>query len=209
MNNSIKTGLFDIRKALSASSAYNLFSKIIGSSHSYSTLIDEYVLPKETDKILDIGCGTAKILDFLPHGGYVGIDISRRYIETAIKKYGNRGTFICERINSELIKKYSNYDIVLALGVLHHLNDIEAKQMFEIAKNALKPGGRLITVDGCYVGKQSRFVRYLLSKDRGKYVRSKDGYLAIAAKVFSKIRECIRNDMIFIPYTHIIMECMA
>ena len=54
--------------------------------------------------------------------------------------------------------------IVLAIGVVHHLDDAEAVKLFQLAHAALKSGGRLVTMDGCYVPKQSRVARHLLAR---------------------------------------------
>jgi SAM-dependent methyltransferase len=39
------------------------------------------------------------------------------------------------------------YDIVMAFGVLHHLDDAEGRELFRGARRALKPGGRFVTLD--------------------------------------------------------------
>ncbi len=109
----MKSSLLDIRNILSKPSMYRLFSNIIAPAKTYSVITKEYIKPKEGDKILDIGCGISRILDFLPFVEYLGLDINQRYIKAAIKKYGNRGTFICKKVNEELIKRFSDYDIVL------------------------------------------------------------------------------------------------
>lgn len=38
------------------------------------------------------------------------------------------------------------FQIMLALGVLHHLEDYEVRQLFALAQAALREGGRLITI---------------------------------------------------------------
>lgn len=40
------------------------------------------------------------------------------------------------------------FDIVLVVGVLHHLDDTEALQLCQLAQAGLKSGGTLITLDG-------------------------------------------------------------
>ncbi|CCH06365.1 Uncharacterised protein [Achromobacter xylosoxidans] len=79
--------------------------------------------------------------------------------------------------------------------------------LFDIAYRSLKPGGRLVTIDGCYVPGQARLARYLLSKDRGEFVRSQPQYEALARSAFSNIAVHVRHDFLRVPYTHIIMEC--
>jgi cyclopropane fatty-acyl-phospholipid synthase-like methyltransferase len=166
-----------------------------------------YVRPKPSSRILDIGCGTGTILSYLPDVEYLGFDIHQKYIDSAIRKYGERGTFFCKRLTRNVIEDPSGYDIVLAKGVLHHLTDDEALELFEVAHSTLKQDGRLVTIDGCYCEKQSVIARFLLSMDRGKFVRNKEKYCLLASKYFSNLKITIRDDLLRVPYTHIIMEC--
>ena len=189
---------------------YNLFSRIVG-GNARSVYVEKYIRPEEGDKILDIGCGTADILVYLPSVEYVGLDMNQAYINYAKKRFQNRGKFLARRISKGIVNELSlfDFDRVLAKGVLHHLNDDEAIQLFELARSALKHGGRLITFDGCYVKGQPWLTRLILSKDRGKYVRTKDEYLSLASNLFKDIQVSIHHDLIRIPYTHIIMDCTA
>ncbi len=197
-----------IRSILSIPAVYGLFGKLIGGSHSGTTLVKEYIRPKAGDKLLDIGCGPGDILRYLPENvEYTGFDASHQYIEAAQKRYGNRATFICEQVNTTNLKEPSHFDIVLAIGILHHLDDAEALQLFKIAHAALKNGGRLITMDGVFMEKQSPIARWIISKDRGQNVRTQEGYFELASQVFPNISNDIRHNLLRIPYTHFILEC--
>lgn len=90
---------------------------------------------------------------------------------------------------------------------MHHLDDSEASKVFKIAKKTLKPGGKLITFDGCYRPKQNVLAKLFLKLDRGKFVRNKNGYLKLAADYFETIHTIIDEDSFNIPYTSLIMEC--
>lgn len=159
--------------------------------------------------MLDIGCGPGDILKYLNDVEYFGFDKNHRHIEAARKRYGDRGTFLHKDVSTELIQEFSVYDIVLAMGILHHLDDNEAIQLLQLSKEALRPGGHLVTFDRCYTKLQPWINRYILSIDRGRYVRTKSQYTALASGVFTEIKVSIRNDLIRAPYAHIIMECTA
>ena len=206
----MKIALPDIRSLLAISILYKLFTRIIG-SNVRTLYVTHHIRPKNGDRVLDIGCGSGDILSYLPSVEYVGLDKSRQYINAAKKHFGNKGTFLTKKVTDNTIHELSlsDFDIVLATAVLHHLNDEEAIQLFELARSALKPHGRLVTFDGCYKKGQSWFKRFLLSKDRGRYVRTEDQYRALAAEIFSDIKISIYHNLIRIPYTHIIMECTA
>ncbi len=195
-----------LRSILSIPAMYILFGWLIGSNSGRAAFVREYIRPKLGESILDIGCGPGDIVSHLPLGvEYVGFDASQPYIDAAKKRFGGRATFICERVNTAALEQ--RFDVVLALGILHHLNDAEALQLFRLAQSALKPEGRLITLDGVYTNDQSRLVRWIISKDRGQYVRDQEGYHSLANQVFKNTKVMIRHDLLRIPYTHIIMEC--
>jgi SAM-dependent methyltransferase len=199
-----------MRTILSSPKIFNLFSKIVG-GNVLSVFVQKYIRPVEGEKILDIGCGTAVILSYLPSVEYFGLDKSQTYIKYARKRFGKRGRFLANSVGEEVINRLSHlsFDKVLAKGVLHHLNDDEASQLFKLAKSALKNGGRLITLDGCYMHGQSWIAGLILSKDRGKYVRTKDEYLSLVSKFFTDVHVSLHHDLLRIPYTHIVMECTA
>jgi SAM-dependent methyltransferase len=143
----------------------------------------------------------------LPPVEYVGVDQSARYIEAARSRFGSRGRFDVRSISETLGYDYSDFDIVLATGVLHHLSDEGALSLFRLAKSVLRPEGVLVTLDGVYVAGQSAIARGLLRLDRGKFVRSERDYLALASDVFPTVEPHIRHDLLRIPYTHLVMRC--
>jgi SAM-dependent methyltransferase len=148
------------------------------------------------------------MLASLPGVEYLGIDISPEYIEAARNRFDAKGRFFCGDIGTATVElEKGTFDLVLATGVLHHLDDERAARLFELARLALRSDGRLITYDGCYVPEQSRMARWVLSKDRGKFVRSRDQYLRLASRCFSKVEPHLRHDLLRIPYTHLIMYC--
>lgn len=171
-----------------------------------SKFVERYIRPVNGNTILDIGCGPADILRYLPEANYIGFDISESYIDAAKRRYKDLGTFYCKMLTTDAISGV-DADIVLAIGVLHHLNDDECEDLFTLAYSSLKEGGRLITLDPCYVKGQPKLTRYIISNDRGQFVRQQKQYLELAERVFSDVTVNICNDLLRIPYTHIIMEC--
>lgn len=135
----MKISLPDIRSVLAFPATYRLFSNIVG-GHARSLYVEKYVRPRDGDKILDIGCGPGDILEYMPSVEYLGFDMNQKYIEKATKRFGNRGTFVCKKLSRELSEELSAFDIILATGILHHLDNDEAIQLFELALSTLKPG---------------------------------------------------------------------
>src|SRR5262249_5005369 len=134
-------------------------------------------------------------------------DVSDEYIQAARSRHGGRGRFVHGRVGTSPLSSEQPFDIAIAFGVLHHLDDIEADRLFCEARRLLKPDGRLVTYDGCWVEGQSRIARWLISMDRGKAVRTPRELVALAAPHFSQVRTEIRHDFLRIPYTHVVIEC--
>ncbi len=91
--------------------------------------------------------------------------------------------------------------------MLHHLDDKEASQLFKLAKSGMKPGASLITIDGCKVPGQSMIAAKIMSFDRGGYIRNEDSYRRLASQSFAQVECVLRDDILIIPYNHMIMRC--
>ena len=196
-----------IRSILELPQGYQLFFDLIGAPERSRILVREFIQPKPGDRILEIGCGPGTIVPYLPPAEYVGFDVSPSYIDRARSRFPN-ATFICERVSQYALSGRGEFDIVLALGIVHHLDDSEARQLFHIAHDALKQGGKLVTLDGVRTDNQSRTVRYLIGRDRGHFVRREEEYVRLASDAFPSVTTSIRHDLLRIPYTHIIMQCV-
>ncbi|MFZ1165849.1 MAG: class I SAM-dependent methyltransferase, partial [Candidatus Sulfotelmatobacter sp.] len=158
------------------------------------------------DRILDVGCGPGSMVPYLPKSEYVGFDANPDYIQQAQRRFPE-AHFTCDQVNEYNLPQSEYFDIVIALGILHHLDDPEAVQLFRMARRTLKPDGRLITSDGVWLASQSKFAKFLLSRDRGRFVRQAEEYVALASTSFSSVSSAVRHDMLRIPYSHLILEC--
>jgi 2-polyprenyl-3-methyl-5-hydroxy-6-metoxy-1,4-benzoquinol methylase len=187
---------------------YDLFQRVLGARRLKQRFVEEFVVPFPGARVLDIGCGTANILEFLPSSiEYVGFDLNERYIAHARRKYNDRGTFFCQRVSQATVLRADEFDFVLAGGIVHHLNDEEGAKLFANAHSRLKPGGMLVTFDGVFVRQQSALARYIISKDRGMHVRTPEQYTRLARASFRHIETHIIHDLLRIPYSHLVMRC--
>ena len=198
--------LHSIRSTLAAPALYQMWSNAAGGK-VWKTLVSEYIRPGSNARILDIGCGPGTLVPYLPQSGYLGFDLSSKYIATARKRFPN-ARFECERVSEFSSVKEQDFDLVLAIGIIHHLDDWEAIRLFQIAHQALKPEGRLVTVDGVFTDDQSPVARWLLKRDRGEHVRMKEEYVKLASQVFDNVKPVVRHDLLRIPYSHLILECV-
>jgi SAM-dependent methyltransferase len=198
-----------MRRFLSHPWLYKAFKKVVVSSSQMERFVSQAIQPKPDSRILDIGCGPADIVAFLPPTcHYIGFDANPDYIEDAKRAHPQRNdAFSCQMVKEATLVDPGTWDLVMANGVLHHLDDEEALQLFAIARKALKPGGCLVTLDGVYIPNQSWAARWLISRDRGRFVRAQNEYQALASRVFDHVEPHIEHAYLRIPYTHLVMRC--
>jgi len=198
--------ILDLRNILSHPTIYTWFQRVVRGNGDF-VYVTQHIRAKEGDRILDIGCGTGEILRYMPNVDYLGFDMDEKFVHAASEAYGHRGTFLCQALGRDTVEHFSTFDIACATGVLHHLNDGEAIELFKLARKALRPGRRLVTLDGCFVEGQSFLSRFTLSMDRGKYVRKSNEYIDLASQVFSEVKPTIYPSFFRIPQAIIVMEC--
>lgn len=105
---------------------------------------------KETDTLLDFGCGTLRggipLIRYLNVGNYTGIDIRSMVILEAEKeldenklRYKNPKLIHMSDINKLLLS--DKFDIVLCFSVLIHLEDSILNDSLKFISNYIKPEG--------------------------------------------------------------------
>src|SRR5687768_8485487 len=81
---------------------YDRLQRFLGAERARRRVVDEFFRPVRGAKLLDVGCGTGSLLDYLPEDiEYVGFDLNPAYIEAARERYGQRAKFFCVRVGSE------------------------------------------------------------------------------------------------------------
>jgi SAM-dependent methyltransferase len=193
---------------LKVPSLYNVFSAVVGGNELRRRIIQSHIRAKPGDKVIDIGCGPARVLQSLPAVKYFGLDINPDYIAFARRTYGDKGTFVVGDTRSlRGDTRFKDADIVIAIAVLHHLDDEEAADCIRFAYDALKRGGRLVCYDACWIPNQGVVSRYIMSHDRGRNIRTEQQCRQLAAKVFSNVHTWIDTKPLRIPYVTIVLEC--
>ena len=194
-----------IYSLLSNTFFYSLVQRIMSATSFREKIVKKYI-KKHNIKVLDIGCGPAQILDSLPRINYYGFDINPLYINSAKKKYENKGKFFCKKFTIKDTKNLPKFDYVLLLGILHHLNDKEVNILMKNIKKVLKKRGSIITLDNIFIKNQNLVAKILITMDKGDNVRSKNGYLSVLKTHFKKINSKVHHQK-FIPYTWFVTIC--
>jgi len=197
-----------LRRWLEVPFLYNLFQDAIGGNALRRKFIQRHVQAKPGDKIIDIGCGLAQILLWLPDVDYLGFDVNPTCIASAKRAHGGKGTFVIGDAGSLWDdSRFRNADIAIGLGILHHLGDDDAKHCIHFAHRALKQGGRFVSLEACWISNQGFLSRYIVSKDRGQNVRTEQMYRQLAADVFKNVDAWVDPKPMRIPYPIVILEC--
>ena len=187
---------------------YNLLQDAIGGNALRRRFIRHHVRAKPGDKVIDIGCGPAQILPWLPEVDYLGLDINPACIASAKRTHAGRGTFVVGNTASLWDdSRFRDADVVIGLGILHHLEDNEAEHCIRFAHRALKQGGRFVSLEACWVSNQGFLSRYIMSKDRGQNVRTEQMYRQLAGDVFKNVNSLVDTKPLRIPYVIMILEC--
>jgi len=199
-----------MRRLLSIPSVYSAFQDRLAVRDARAFVMERYGKVQRGDRVLDVGCGPADVLRYLPEVEYIGIDHSATYLPAArhrYRDYPGRATFIQMDVNALDSAWEGRFDVVLALGLLHHLSNQQAVSLLTTIARLLHSTGRLVTTDPAFTDHQHWIARLLLHADRGRFVRHVDGYRALASTVFPRTDVHVHHDLLRLPYTHAIMEC--
>lgn len=192
------------KSALSLPSIFGLYQRVVGAPECHRRFLEVFARPQPGQRIIDLGCGTGASLAHLPEGiSYVGVDIDADYIRAARARFGARGTFLSSDLMTVDLSQFAPFDLAISFGVLHHLNDVQARAMLQLARDIVRPGGRLVTIDPCYVPGQSPIARFLNDHDRGRHIRDAEDYRQLFAAKGS-VETTVLSDMLRIPYTMIV-----
>jgi SAM-dependent methyltransferase len=203
-----------IRHFLARPFVYDFFQHAVGAYAWRRRVLRRLVHPllKKGDRLIDIGCGTAEILNYLPQDiTYFGFDRNQRYIDAARERFSKRhAVFECESVGRGSGDKFPKFDVALAVGLIHHLDDADALAFLKDTKAVLKENGILVLpAEPLYAPEQSKLARYIVSKDRGQNVRDLESYLSLYRQVYEFVDFEIDRHPLHIPYTGVAVRCSA
>lgn len=196
-----------VRAILSVPAVYETFQRAVGSPRVRRHLVDQYVGLRPGLRVLDVGCGPGDLIEYLPGVAYTGTDLSASYIESARRRFGDRGRYFVGHVADLDSAELGQFDVVIAKSLLHHIDEDEALHLFDVASTVLAEGGRLVTVDAAYTPDMSRGSRLVVSRDRGQSILTPAGYERLARHAFRDVDVAVHHDLLRIPYTHAFMSC--
>jgi len=155
--------------------------------------------------VLDLGCGPGIIRPFLKDVDYIGVDLNAYHIDRARKNSQPGDQYFVGDVVTTLSFDHGKFDLILLMGILHHIGDDDARTLLRHLALLLGNGGRIVTFDGVYFEPQRTISRLMLNWDAGKNVRTAKEYQALCEGGLFDVDVTIFNDLLRIPYDHCAM----
>ncbi len=128
----------------------------------------------ETDRVLDLGCGTGQLVPFLRCCEYLGVDTDGSALARARRFSGPNIRFIEGDSWDEECRKL-NPTVVLMIGLVHHVPDDTFRSVVRRFKETAHALCRIVTFDTTFLPGHP-FNNLLSRMDRGRYVREPLAY---------------------------------
>lgn len=196
-----------IYKLLRFSFVYKTYQFLVIRKSTYKFIYQNIFKTDNTSIVLDCGCGPAQYRNLIKCSKYIGIDFNKKHIEMARKKFSNDTFYIDDILNFDF-KKITGYSDVLLFGLLHHLNDSNAKELIKNLSNNLKDDGKIVSIDPVYMESRNIYIsvaNFIASKDQGNFVRTEKEYIKLIDPSIFRTETKIYDNLLRIPFHHNVM----
>lgn len=186
---------------------YKSLKAILGQPNSLEYINKRFFDVPDGSRILDLGCGYGDSAYFYADRcSYVGVDANENYINEARRRNSkNKAEFIVGDISDPEVLDRGPYDLVMIVGVLHHLNSDQVIALAKSSQQLIAPHGRLVALENVFTPDQKLSARLMIAVDRGRYVRDSEGYTGLLSKGFTNVEAEVVNGLLRIPYTHVVL----
>lgn len=195
-------------KILRFSFVYKTFQFLVARKDTYQIIFQNIFQTDENSIVLDCGCGPAQYRNLIKCSKYVGIDFNQKYIQKAISKFPDDKFYLSDISNFDF-KEDDKYSHIILLGLLHHLNDTNAKNLLNKLLKQLTDNGKVVTIDPIYIFNKNGFypkiANYLAFKDRGNYVRTKEEYDQLIDSKSASLQSKAYEKLLRVPLFHYVM----
>lgn len=137
-------------------------------------------------KTLDIACGTGEFCVYFDKNNYLGVDLSKKYIDYARKKYG----YNFQVADATKMKINSEFDNILICGLFHHLNDSNVLKILDSARRMIKKDGRVLVIEDIPTRSRLNLLGKLVQTfDVGKFIRKHEKYGELYKDKFNIVKD--------------------
>lgn len=156
-----------------------IFSDFVIALITLNYFVIKKILKKETKlkkekSVLDVGCGTGILAPLYSSKKYLGVDVDKKAIGYAKKKYPKYKFKFGDATILNLKKKFK---LITVIGVIHHLNNKQTKDAFFQIKSHLAKDGKAVVVEAIPpISKINIIGKLLRSFDKGHHVRKLKDY---------------------------------
>ena len=181
---------------------YEAIQKTLGRDKARHYLRTNHLQTQTGDKVLEVGCGPGSLLPLLGDVNYLGMDLNPAHIEKAKQANGDKGTFICGNAVTEVEHAAGPFDLIICIGLLHHLDDDEAISMIDALSTRLSPTGRFVSLDPTYIDNQNFIAKKMNDLDSGQNIRTQPEYAKLFPSKAFKLDSRELSGLLNIPYNH-------
>ncbi len=139
-------------------------------------------------RILDVGCGSGRCVTrlFRPERDFiVGLDLDESYIRLAATLFAPCRFMVGDA--AVLPFAPGRFDVVLLSSLIHHLSDEQSRRLLDSLTKAITRTGTILLSEPIW--SRNPVSNFLLTCDRGEYVRHSEEYRRLVSDRFHVERE--------------------
>lgn len=127
--------------------------------------------------VLDFGCGTGALTKLFNNHKYLGFDIDDAAIDFARRKLPDYKFEVGDATKFDISRKF---DLVLIVGVLHHLKDCEVEKVSWRINRLLSKKGKTLIIEATHPINKLNFPGLIIRNfDKGCFIRSLGEYVKL------------------------------
>lgn len=109
-------------------------------------LIEKFAKKNQLNSILDIGCGSGKMVNFLQQGGFDAKGCDNSQIAIKLARNINKKSTIYLASATNLPFANESFDLILSISLIEHLSNKKIKTFLAQSKRVLKPNGFIFLI---------------------------------------------------------------
>lgn len=181
---------------------YEGLQNLLGAARAHKQFFSQWAKTNADSDVLDLGCGPGISLPYITFRSYHGIDLNPQHIAKIASQNIPNTSFETGAAQDVVPNSTREYDVILALGFLHHLHDDHVTSLLDAALQKLRPNGSIFFLEPVFVPHQHIIARTLKNLDSGQHIRAAEDYTRLLSRDGFSLTSHISNDLLRIPYNH-------